>query len=57
MEDEMVNRDEVKEVLLSKNPEFKTIYSDDEMEEIVDGIWDVEKVRKFMKGVDKINYT
>ena len=53
----MVNRDEVKEVLLSKNPEFKTIYSDDEMEEIVDGIWDVEKVRKFMKGVDKINYT
>jgi len=57
MEDEMVNRDEVKEELLSKNHEFKTIYSDDEMEEIVDGIWDVEKVRKFMKGVDKINYT
>ena len=51
----MVNRDEVKEILQSNNPELKIIYRDDELEEIVDGICkDVEKVRKFMKGVNKM---
>ena len=52
---EMVNRDEVKEILLSNNPEIKIIYNDDEVEEITDGLSkDIEKVRKFMKGVNKM---
>lgn len=51
----MVNRDEAKEILLSNNPELKIIYKDDELEEIVDGICkDIKKVRKFMRGVDKM---
>lgn len=46
----MLNRDEVKEILLSNNPEIKIIYNDDEVEEITDGLCkDIEKVRKFMK--------
>lgn len=52
---EMINKEEAKEILLSNNPEFKIIYKDDELEKIVDGICkDVEKVRKFMKGVNKM---
>lgn len=50
-----VNKDEAKEILLSNNPELRIIYKDDELEKIVDGICkDVEKVRKFMKGVNKL---
>jgi len=46
----MVNRDEAKEILLSNNPEYKILYTEDEIDKIVDGICkDVEKVRKFIK--------
>jgi SMC interacting uncharacterized protein involved in chromosome segregation len=46
----MVNKEEAKEILLSNNPEYKILYTEDEIDEIVDGICkDVEKVRKFIK--------
>ena len=46
----MVNKDEVKEILLSNNPEIMIIYTDDEVEEVTDGLCkDIKKVRKFMK--------
>jgi hypothetical protein len=41
--------------LLSNNPEYKLLYNEDELEEIIDGICkDVEKVRKFMKCVNEL---
>ncbi len=46
----MINKQEAKEILLSNNPEYKILYTEDEIDEIVDGICkDVEKVRKFIK--------
>ena len=51
----MVNKEEAKEILLSNNPEYKILYTEDEIEEIVDGICkDVEKVRKFLRSVEKM---
>ncbi len=52
---EMLSKEEAKEILLSNNPEYKILYNNDEIEEIVDGICkDIVKVRKFMRGVDKM---
>lgn len=51
----MVNRDEVKEVLLSNNPELKIIYNEDELDEIVDGLCkDINYVRMTLKEVNKL---
>lgn len=51
----MVNKEEAKEILLSNNPEYKILYTEDEIDEIVDGICkDVEKVRKFIKELSEM---
>lgn len=51
----MVNRDDVKEVLLSKNPEFKILYNEDEIEDIIDGVCkDIEYIRKTIKEVNML---
>ncbi|MCK9281783.1 MAG: hypothetical protein M0P71_14245 [Melioribacteraceae bacterium] len=52
---ELVDREEAKEILLTNNPELKIIYKEDELEEEVDGVCeDIEKVRKFMNGVNEM---
>ena len=52
---ELVDREEAKEILLTNNPELVTMYNEDDLEEVVDGVCeDVEKVRKFMSGVNEI---
>lgn len=51
----MVSKDEVKQVLLSKNPEFKILYNEDEIEDIIDGVCkDIEYIRKTIKEVNKL---
>jgi len=51
----MVIRDEVKEVLLSNNPEFKIIYNEEELEEIIEGVCkDIEYIRKTIKEVNML---
>ncbi|MFN3194526.1 MAG: hypothetical protein ACE364_01075 [Chlorobiota bacterium] len=52
---EWVDREEAKEILLTNNPELVTMYNKDDLEEVVDGVCeDIEYVRKFMNGVNKI---
>jgi len=52
---EWVDREEAKEILLTNNPELLTMYNEDDLEEVVDGVCeDIEYVRKFLSGVDEI---
>jgi len=53
--DEMVNREEAKQILLSNNPEYKILYNNDEIEKIVDGLCnDINYVRKVLKEVNEV---
>jgi hypothetical protein len=52
---EWVDREEAKEILLTNNPELVSMYNEDDLEEVVDGVCeDIEYVRKFLSGVDEI---
>ena len=52
---EWVDREEAKEILLTNNPELVTMYNEDDLEDMVDGVCeDIEYVRKFLSGVDEI---
>lgn len=52
---EWVDREEAKEILLTNNPELVIMYNKDDLEEVVDGVCeDIEKVRKFMSGVNEM---